>query len=102
MQPVAGIALVDQIAIGQQHRRHVARRRHAHLEHRQIVRPVEIIGDAPEALRLALRAPRAAGAIEPHQLGIALGLDGDFGFQHEAAQRRLDQGQPVGIGSIGR
>ena len=99
---VAGIALFDQIAVGQQHRRDGLRRGDADLEHGQIVGSIQIIGDAAEALGLALRAPGAARAIQPHQLGIACGLDGDFGLEHKAAQRRLDYGQARRIGGIGR
>ena len=46
----------------------------------QHVGPVEEIGDAPEAFRLALGAVIAARAVEAHELGVRgrvdLGLDG--------------------------
>ena len=66
----------------------------AHLERREDVGPVEIIGDAAEALGLALRAPGAAGAVEaPSARMFFSGSSVDFGLEHEARGRRLDDGE---------
>jgi hypothetical protein len=61
-------AVLDAVAVRQQQRRILHARLDAHRVDRQNVRPVEEIGDAAEALRLALRAIGAGRAVEPHQL----------------------------------
>ena len=62
------VASRDEIAVGEQHRRLGFVGLDARGVDRHHVRPVEEIGDAAEALGLALRAIGGAGAIEPHQL----------------------------------
>ena len=53
------------------------------------VRPVEEIGDAAEALRLALRAIGSIGAEQPHQLGVGRGIDLGLDLQRERPGGRL-------------
>ncbi len=101
---VAERAAVDQVAVRQQHRGEGAVRRHPHVEQREDVRAVEIVGDAPEALGLALRAPGAARAIEAHEPGVLLRLDQHLGLEHEALPWRLgdrEAGRRLVIGGEG-
>ena len=64
------VAALDRIAVGEQGLRQRLRRLDAGRVDGEHVGPVVEIGDAAEALRLALGAPVARGAIEPHQLGV--------------------------------
>ena len=68
----AGIerAALDEVAVRQEHGRIVQTRLDAHPVDRERIRPIVEIADAPEAFGLALRAPDAVGAIQPHQLGV--------------------------------
>ena len=87
MPAVRPFPLLNQIAVGEQHGRQLAVGGHLHAEPREIVRPVEEVGNAPETLRFALRAPGAVGAVKAHQPKVLFRLQGDTGFQHEAALR---------------
>ena len=64
------LAARDRIAVGEQDRRLALRGLDSRGVYRHHVRPVEKVGDAPEALGLALRAIARARAIEPHQLRV--------------------------------
>ena len=90
------IAGLDQIAVGQQHRRLRLVRLDPRGEHRHDVGPVGEIGDAAEPFRLALGGVGFARAIEAHQLGVGgrveLGLD----LQHEGPVGRLQHGETFG------
>ncbi len=59
----------------------------------QHVRPVGEIGDAAEALGLALRAVDAVGAVEAHQLRVGLGIDhrGDGDLEGLACRQVADR-----------
>ena len=65
-------AAVDQVAVGQQHRRQRLVGHDAGRVARHHVGTVEEVGDAAEALGLALRAEKFARFIETGQLGIVL------------------------------
>ena len=58
---------------------------------REHVGPVGKIGDAAEALGLALRAIGRARAIEPHQLGVGGGIEPRLDPQREGPARRIGQ-----------
>ena len=79
MPAAVELAGLDRIAIAEQHGRLGDIGLDARRIDAQHIRPIEKIGDAAEALRLALRAIGGAGAIEPGQLRIGgrvdLGLD---------------------------
>ena len=59
-----------------------------HGEDRQIVGPVEEIGDAAKAFRLALGAEHAAGQEQAFQRGVGGGIDLAVDFQREAGPAR--------------
>ena len=92
-----------EVAVAEQDRRLVPVRFDARGVDREHVGPVEEIGDAPEALRLALRAIDAARAVEAHQLGVGGRVELGVDRQHEGRARRVEQGEParrrrVGVG----
>ena len=60
---------------------------------RHHVRPVGVIGDAAEALGLALRAVVAARAVEAGELGVGLRIDQCLDLQRERPVRRLRDGE---------
>ena len=64
-------------------------------EDRQHVRPVEEIGDAAEALGLALRAVDAARPVKPGELGVGRRIDQRLDLQRERPMRRLRDGEAV-------
>ena len=92
------VALSDQIAVGEKHRRLGFVGLDARGVNRHHVRPVEEVGDAAEAFGLALRAIGRAGAVEAHQLGIGGGIDDGLDGKLERPVRRLRNGQPFGRG----
>src|SRR5580698_1497761 len=73
-----------------------------HTVGRKHVRPVEEIGDAAKALRLALRAIGGARAIEAHELGVGRRIEArldrererasGWPSQHEARRARFELG----------
>ena len=75
MAAAGKIAAFDAVAVGQQHRILLLVRLDAHGEDREIVGPVEEIGDAAEAFRLALGAEHAAGEEQAFQRGVGGGID---------------------------
>ena len=77
----------DEIAVGEQDRRLGLRRFQPDGVDAHHVRAVEEIGDAAEAIRLALRAIDLRGAIEPHQLGIGGGVELGLDRQGEIVRR---------------
>ena len=89
------VALRNQIAVGQQHRRLAFVGFDARGVDRHHVRPVEEIGDAAETLGFALRAIGGAGAVKPHELGVARRIDDGLDFEFEGLVRRLRNGEPV-------
>ena len=89
------IAALDQIAVGEQHRRFGFVGLDARGVDRHHVRPVGEIGDAAEAFRLALRAIGAARAVEPRELGIGGRIDQRLDLERERPVRRLRDGQAV-------
>ena len=86
-------AALDQIAVRQQHGRLGGVRLDAHGEGRQHVRPVEEIGDAAEALRLALGAVDAARQVEPGQRLVGVGVAIADGLERKGALRRPRNGE---------
>ena len=64
------LSTLDQIAVREQHGRFFFVRFDPRCVNGHDIRPVRKIGNATEALRLALRAISAAGAIEARQLGV--------------------------------
>ena len=92
------VALGNEIAVGQQHRRFAFVGFDARGVDRHHVRPIEEIGDAAKAFGLALGAIGRAGAVKPHELRIADGIDDCFDFEFEWAVRRLRNGEPIGSG----
>ena len=97
MAAVVQFALFHQVAVGQQHRIQplVAPQRHAVSSHD--VRPVEEIGDAAEALGLALREETALAHEQALQLGVLFGGAGGENFELErlGAFRQVLQHQLV-------
>ena len=96
--PIAALdlATVDHVAVGQEHRRLADRRLDPGCVDRQHVRPIEEIGDPTKTLCLALGAVGAAGAKEPHQLGVAGGIDLGGDLQFKRLVRNLADNQAVG------
>src|SRR5271170_4050815 len=83
-----GIARVFEITVGELHRRLGPIRLEPYPIDRQHVRPVEEIGDAPEALGFALRAIGRTGAIETHQFGVGRWIEAGLDPELERALRR--------------
>ena len=83
------VAALDEVAVGEEDRRLRLRRLDAGGEDREHVRPVEIVGDAAEALRLALGAPGAARPVEAHQPGVCLRIElgDDLQFERSGGHR---------------
>ena len=75
---------VHQVAVGEEHRVLLLVRLDACGEHGHHVRPVLEERDAPEPLRLALRAEVPAGLVQTLQLGVLLRLD----LRHHAKLER--------------
>ena len=75
------IALFQQIAVGQQHRVGLLLGAQRHLVGGHHVRTVQEIGDASEALRLALREEAAFAGVQAHQLGVLRGIAGGEDLQ---------------------
>ncbi len=90
------IARIDKVAVRQQHRRFGFVGLDARGVDRHHVGAVGEVGDAAEALGLALRAVIAAGAVEPGKLGIGGRVDQRLDLQREGAVRRLRDGEGVG------
>ncbi len=121
MPTAVEIAGGDRIAIAEQHRGFALLGLYAGRIDAQDIGPIEEIGDAAEALRLALRAIGGAGAIEPAQLRVRrridlrldlqregpLGRDAqhegigrcliDLGRQRGAVERRATQDEPIAV-----
>jgi hypothetical protein len=85
----------NQVAIGEQHRRLRLRRFEPDCVDAHHVGPVEEIGDASEAVGLALRAIDAAGAVEAHQLGVGTGIECGLDPEREGPRRRRLDRQPL-------
>ena len=90
-----------QIAVGEQDGRFRLVRLEAHAIDREHIRPIQEIGDAAEALGLALRAIGRAGTVEPHQLGVGGRVEPGLDAQSERAARRSGDGEFVRRGDIG-
>jgi hypothetical protein len=80
--------LLDQVAVAQQHRVAglVGAQRDGVDGHH--VGPVQEVGDAAEALGLALREEAAAAGVQARQLGVLVGRAGVADLQREALGRR--------------
>ncbi len=98
MAAVGEVAEVDQVAVGEQHRRFRLRRLDPRGVDREHVRPVGKIGDAAEAFGLALGAPVAAGTVEAHQLGVRRRVDVGDDLERERSRRNVADRQSVGPG----
>ena len=81
--PAVEFALFDEVAVGQQHR--VLRLVGAHRDRvdRHHVRTVEEVGDAPEALRFALRVEAATADVQARQFRVLDGCAGVADLEHE-------------------
>ena len=94
-RPVApggvGVARAFEIAVGEQNRGLGAIRLQPHAIGREDVRPVEEIGDAAEALGLALGAIGRAGTVEAHQLGVGRRIEPGLDLEPERAPGRVRQ-----------
>ncbi len=96
--PCRHLAGRDEVAVGEQHRR--VRACSASMRvgvDRHHVRPVEEIGDAAEAFRLALRAVVRRSTDKGPELRIGGGIDPRFDFKPERPARRLDDRKPSGV-----
>ena len=89
------VAVLDQIAVRQQHRRFGFVRLDAGGVDRHHVGTIGEIGDAAEAFGLALRAVGAGGAVKPGQLRVGGRIDQRLDLQRERPVRRLRDGQAV-------
>ncbi len=89
------VALRDEIAVGKQNRGFGLIGFDAGRVDRHHIRPVEEIGDAAEAFRLALRAIGRSGAIEAHQLRVAGRIDQRLDFERKRPVRHLRDGQTI-------
>ena len=96
MAAIGQVAAVDEIAIRQQHRRLSFVGLDAGGVDRHHVGAVGEIGDAAEAFRLALGAPRAARSIKPGELGVGGGVDRRHDLQRERSVGWLWNGELVG------
>ena len=98
--PFGLVALSDEIAVGEQH----GKRSSVGVERRRVARhhvgPVDEPGDAPEALRLALRDEAVLRRVEAFELRVLLRDDARDGLERErigdVAQRELLVGRARG------
>ena len=90
MPAVGKVAAVRPVAIGKEHGEALTVRAEAHGVAGEHVGPVGEIGDAPEALGLALRAQDAVRCVEPHQLRVGVGRDRDLRLDHMRGPRQRD------------
>src|SRR6266849_3463591 len=90
------LAAGREIAVGEQHRRVAFLGFDAGGVDRHHVGAVGEIGDAAEALGLALGAKDRSRAIKARELGVGGGIDGGLDLQPERPVRRLRDGQPGG------
>ena len=98
------VSTLEWIAVGQKHRKAVARRLDTHPEARHHIRPVVVIGDAAEALGLALRAEHAVRHVEPGQFRVGGGITRADDLKRKGRWRNAGDGQGrVGYGvRVGR
>jgi hypothetical protein len=96
---VVQIALLDQVAVGQEDREAPLVGTQRDGVDRHHVGAVEEVGDAPEALRLALREQARVGGVQARQLGVLVGRAGVANLEHEALGRRrvVDHQRAVGL-----
>ena len=87
------VAALARIAVAEKHGCLVAIRLDAHRVCGEHVGPVEEVGDAPEALRLALRTVDAARPVDALQRLVVFRVARRFDFQLEGLQWRLMQGE---------
>ena len=83
----------DGIAIGEQHRSDSAVGLDPHRIDGERVGPVDEIGDAAKAFRLALGAIGVARAVEARQRRVGLGIAERDGLEREGLRRHLGDGQ---------
>ncbi len=95
------VASRDRVAVGEQHRRRGTRGLDAHRVDGEHVRPVEKVGDAAEAFRLALGAIGAARAIEAGQRRVGVWVAEGHRFQGEGVRRDRLDGERLLVGRIG-
>mmetsp|Transcript_41491 Transcript_41491/g.91159 ORF Transcript_41491/g.91159 Transcript_41491/m.91159 type:complete len:303 (-) Transcript_41491:399-1307(-) len=103
LSPVAaalGLALGDLVAVGEKHRVFGLVRLDAHSVLRHDVGAVGEVGDAAEALRLALCAEVAARGVETGELRVELRLDRDDRREREGRVWRLQHRQELGVNSV--
>src|SRR5678816_1752297 len=81
---VVEFALLDQVAVGEQHRVGGLVRPDQHRVLGHYVRPVEEEGDAAKALGLALSEEAAPRGVEPREPGVLLGCAGVADLEREA------------------
>ena len=96
------VAGLDRVAVAEKHRRVLARTFDPRREDREHVGPIEIVGDAPEAFGLALRAIGRARPVEPHQCGVRGGVQHGLDREDEGPARRRVDHQTVGGGEACR
>ena len=89
--------MVDEVAVGEEHRRLGFLRLDARGVGREHVGPVEEIGDAAKAFGLALGAPVAARPVKPHQLGVGGGIDLGDEREREGLRRHAADFEAVGL-----
>ena len=87
-------AALQQVAVRQEDRCLVGVGLDAHRVGGEHVGPVEEIGDAAEALGLALGAVHVVGAVEARERFIGLRVDEGDDLERERASRGLQQGEP--------
>ena len=94
MPAVGEIAALLEIAVAQQNRVFGLLCDHFDRENAHVVGAVDEVGNAPEAVRLALGAVDAAGTVKPLQFGVGVGID----FRHDLNGRffpRLEERQRI-------
>ena len=92
------IAVLDQIAVGQQHRvaRLVGAQRHAVARHH--IRAIKKIGDAAKSFGLALGEERVVADVQSHQLAVlGRGAGGEYFYLEVARRRQIVQHQLAAV-----
>ena len=89
------IAVLDGIAVAEQHRRLGFPGLDARRVNGEHIGPIEEVRDPPKPFRLALGAIGGAGAIETTELGIRRGIDDGFNQQAERASGRRGDHKPI-------
>ena len=96
MPAVLQRALLDAVAVGQEHREALAIGDECGSITRHHIGAVQEIGDAPKPLRLALGAEHVAGLVKPLECCVEIGMDANPCVQSEPVGHPL-QGERIGL-----